>query len=135
MAVWVVTGLLQTGKSVQSITLSWSADSLATGWKVYKDDVLMGTVTTNSYTESGLLPDEEHVYKVVAYNASAESAPASIVAKTEWAWYIQRPKIKTFTLVPSEAVINALVQVSVTVDEEFVIAENMHSGELYSGEV
>lgn len=132
---WTVTGLLQTGKGVQSIALSWSADSLATGWKVYKDDVLMATVTTNSYTESGLLPDDEHVYKVVAYNANTESDPASITARTEWAWYIQRPKIKTFTLTPSETTINAAVDVSVTVDEEFVIAENMHSGELFSGEV
>ncbi len=132
---WTVTGLRQMGKGVQSITLSWSADSLATGWKIYKGGVLIASVMTNSYTESGLLPDEEHVYKVVAYNANTESEPASITARTEWAWYIQRPKIKTFTLTPSETTINAAVDVSVTVDEEFVIAENMHSGELFSGEV
>ena len=71
----------------------------------------------------------------MAYNANIESEPASITARTEWAWYIQRPKIKTFILTPSETIINAAVDVSVTVDEEFVIAENMHSGELYSGEV
>lgn len=132
---WAVTGLRQAGKGVQSITLSWPTDSLATGWKIYKDGVLIASVMANSYTESGLLPDEEHVYKVVAYNANIESEPASITARTEWAWYIQRPKIKTFALTPSETIINAAVDVSVTVDEEFVIAENMHSGELYSGEV
>lgn len=132
---WAVTGLRQTEKGVQSIILSWYADSLATGWKIYKDGVLIASVMTNSYTESGLLPDEEHVYKVVAYNINTESEPASITARTEWAWYLQRPKIKTFTLTPSETTINAAVDVSVTVDEEFVIAENMHSGELFSGEV
>lgn len=132
---WTVTGLKQTVKSTQSLTLSWNADSLASGWKVYKDGVLVATVTVNSYTESGLLPDEEHVYKVVAYNANTESEPASIKAKTEWAWYIQGPKILSITLSPSQTTINASVDVSVVVDEVLLIAENMHSGELFAGEV
>lgn len=130
-----VSGLKQTVKTSRRITISWSWDSTAAGWKIYKDGVYVASVATNSYTEDGLLPAETHTYKVVAYAADGEYGAAEIVAETEWAWYIEKPVIKSMTVTPSIATTKASVMVSVTVDEVLLIAENMHSGEIFAGEV
>jgi len=75
--------------SSTSITVSWSAVTGATGYKVYRSSsssgtyTSVGTPTTNSYTDTGLTSNTTYYYKVSASNSAGESAQSSSVsAKT-----------------------------------------------------
>ncbi len=67
------------------VSLSWpaSTDNVAlTGYRVYRDDVLIASPTTPYYADSGLTNDTVYAYKVVAVdsssNASAATAPVNV---------------------------------------------------------
>jgi chitodextrinase len=76
--------LIATAVSSAQIDLSWDAstDNVAvTGYNVYRDNALVDTSPTNSYSDSGRDPGTEYEYEVSAFDAasneSARSAPAS----------------------------------------------------------
>lgn len=54
------------GQSENSLTFTWTAVENASGYEVYFDSVSKGTVTTTSYTASGLAAGSEHVIAVKA---------------------------------------------------------------------
>lgn len=63
--------------------LSWAAstdDGIVTGYRVYRNTVLLGTVTTTSFSDSGLTNGTAYTYEVKAVDgANNLSAPASAV--------------------------------------------------------
>lgn len=58
-------------------TLAWSAVDGATGYKLYRDGILIATLTGTSYTDT-IQPFTSYIYTLTAYNDSGESDPASI---------------------------------------------------------
>ena len=80
----VPTGLSATAVSQSQVNLSWTAstDNVGvTGYKVYRNGTQVGTTTTTSYQDTGLMADTTYSYTVAAYdaagNVSAQSTAAS----------------------------------------------------------
>jgi hypothetical protein len=76
--------LVATAVSSSQIDLTWDASSdnvAVTGYKIYRDNILLDTSPTNSYSDTGLDPGTEYQYEVSAFDAasneSARSAPDS----------------------------------------------------------
>ena len=57
--------------------LAWSAVDWATGYKLYRDGILIATLTDTSYTDT-IQPFTSYLYTLTAYNDSGESDPATI---------------------------------------------------------
>lgn len=80
--------LTAVGLDATSVKLSWSAADKATGYRVSRallgsesyEQVVEGT--SLSYTDQGLEPGSGYSYRVTAYNAAGESAPATTEART-----------------------------------------------------
>jgi len=84
------TGLSASAASSSSITVSWSAATGATGYKIYRSSSSyntyssVGDVTTTSFTDTGLSANTTYYYKVSAYISGVESAlSSSVSAKTD----------------------------------------------------
>lgn len=60
-----------------TVTLSWSAVSGATGYKISRDGVLISTQTVLTYTET-VTKGQTYTYSVVAYNDYGDSDPATL---------------------------------------------------------
>ena len=60
-----------------TVQLSWSASDEATGYKLYKNGVLLATLTDTSYTDT-VQAFSGTVYAVTAYNDDGESAAATL---------------------------------------------------------
>lgn len=74
---------LATDAGHDSVVLDWDETTGAHGYRVYRDDVLIATITgksTTSYNDSGLTPGTEYEYKVSAWNPGGESALSTGVA-------------------------------------------------------
>jgi poly(3-hydroxybutyrate) depolymerase len=78
------TGLTVTGTTSSSVSLSWSAETGAASYNVYRNGskVNASAVTTNSYTDSGLAASTAYNYAVTAVNSSGESAQSATVTGT-----------------------------------------------------
>ncbi|MFC7546237.1 PHB depolymerase family esterase [Plantactinospora sp. GCM10030261] len=78
------TGLAVTGTTTNSVSLSWSGVSGATGYHVYRDGSrVTGTaVTGTSYTDSGLASGTSYGYAVSAVNAAGEGPRSATVSAT-----------------------------------------------------
>ncbi len=78
------TGLASLGGTHDSITISWTRSTGATGYKVQVDS---GTVATlgdlSIHTFTGLTTDTSYTLKVVAFNSGGDSAAASVSARTK----------------------------------------------------
>lgn len=68
------------------IDLSWTASTASAGiagYNVYRGGTEIGTVSTTSYDDSGLTPNDTYLYYVVAYdNSGNHSLPSSTVSAT-----------------------------------------------------
>lgn len=63
-----------------SVTLAWtpSTDNVAvTGYKVMRNNVLVGTSTTSGYSDSGLTASTVYSYTVLAFDAMGNQSPQS----------------------------------------------------------
>jgi chitodextrinase len=85
LAPTVPTGLVATTTTSSATTISWTASSdnvAVADYLVYRDGTLVGTVTTPSFTDSGLTGDSVYTYTVkardAAGNASAASTPLAV---------------------------------------------------------
>ncbi|HEY5706892.1 MAG TPA: malectin domain-containing carbohydrate-binding protein [Terrimicrobiaceae bacterium] len=78
--------LSATNTTPNSLTLNWTAstDNFAvTGYQVYRDGLLIATVSGLSYNDSGLSPNTAYAYTVAAQDAAGNlSAPASLSVTT-----------------------------------------------------
>jgi uncharacterized repeat protein (TIGR02543 family) len=84
----IPTGLTATAVSSGSITVSWSAVSGASGYKVYRATSSSGSYdrvgdsASTSYTDTALSSGTTYYYKVSAYNDDGESALSDYVYAT-----------------------------------------------------
>ena len=77
------TGLTTSGPTQSAITLSWTKSTGATGYKVQVNNdalVTLGDVATHTF--SSLTAGTSYTLKVIAFNASGDSEPASVSAST-----------------------------------------------------
>jgi chitodextrinase len=79
------TGLTATGSSTTTIDLNWTAstDNFAvTGYKVFRDGGLteIATVSTTSFSDTGLAVNSTHSYTVVAFDGAGNQSPNSNTA-------------------------------------------------------
>ncbi len=73
----VPTGLGGTATSQTQINLTWAASSDAkgvNGYKVYRNDVQIGTSVAPSYSDTGLSANTTYTYKVSAYDGSGNTS-------------------------------------------------------------
>ena len=128
---------IQTSQDYFSIGLSWDAVADAEGYRLYKDGDLLADQTATAYTDSGMMPDERHVYTLIAYNADGESDPAALTAKTKFAYYVIQPFFHSAAFSVNPAEMNQSTVLTFEVTDEFKILEPdfFYSGEIYSGEV
>lgn len=74
-------GILDVGKT--KVVLGWSkASGYVSGYRIYRNGVLVAVVDTQSFTDSGLLPQTRYYYQVVAFNEGGESPPAAVAVTT-----------------------------------------------------
>jgi len=80
-----------TAVSTSSITVSWTAVTGATGYRVYRSETSGGSYSkvgsdiasgTTSYTDTNLTASKAYYYKVAAFNASAEGAQSAYATAT-----------------------------------------------------
>jgi chitodextrinase len=63
-----------------SVRLAWNASTDNTGvrgYRVYRNNVYVGTATTTAYTDGGRAPGTTSSYRVVAFDSSANLSPSS----------------------------------------------------------
>ncbi|MDD3394258.1 MAG: S-layer homology domain-containing protein, partial [Anaerotignum sp.] len=68
-------------------TVTWGSIANATNYNVYRDGVLVGTVSGTSYEDSGLKANQSHSYTVGAVNAGGESEKSGAVSARTLAEY------------------------------------------------
>lgn len=68
--------------TTDTVTLSWDPVSGATGYQVERNGSILGTITSTSYKNEGLLAGTEYTYNVYAMNDKTPSEPASVNVKT-----------------------------------------------------
>jgi hypothetical protein len=68
-------GVASTGATTAQVTWSASTDNVGVaGYRVYRDNVLRGTVTTPSFNDSGLTGGQSYSYAVEAFDASGNTS-------------------------------------------------------------
>lgn len=77
----VPTGLAGT-PSTTSISVSWNSAATATGYKLYRDSVLVYSGSSTSFVDSSLNPSTSYTYTVLAYNAGGDGSLSSGVSVT-----------------------------------------------------
>lgn len=83
----VVTGVSASALSSTSISVIWTASTGATSYVVLRDGVQIATVSSGTtFTDSGLLPDTNYDYGIVAVNSAGEATPSFPVTARTLAW-------------------------------------------------
>lgn len=67
------------GLGPNSIRITWAPVEHASEYLVYRNDELVGTVTTNSFADSGLNPSSNYSYRVAARNITATSTTSALI--------------------------------------------------------
>jgi glucoamylase len=76
------TSLKVTATTSTTASLSWTASSGATGYKVLRNGTQVGTTTGTTYTDTGLTASTSYTYTVEADNSAGTSAASSSVTAT-----------------------------------------------------
>lgn len=66
-----------------SVSLKWTAstdDKAVTGYRIYRDGTLLGTVTTTTYSDTTIEPLTTYSYTVMAVDAAGNASPQSTAA-------------------------------------------------------
>ena len=75
--------LTATAASCSQINLSWTASTgTVTGYYVYRNSTKIATVSTTSYSDTGLSASTEYSYYVVAYNSNGNSGNSNTAKAT-----------------------------------------------------
>lgn len=69
------------GKTATSVTLKWTASAGSASYEIYRNGVLVGTSTTNSYEDKGLTANTSYSYTVRAVDAAGDKSQASPAVK------------------------------------------------------
>lgn len=75
------TGVTATAGNTQ-VALGWNAVTGATGYKVYRGGTVVGSPTTNSFTNTGLTNGTTYSFQVSAVNAAGEGTKSLSVSAT-----------------------------------------------------
>ena len=94
------TGLSASAVNASQIGLSWTASSGATSYKIQRSPdgstawTQVGTSSTTTFTDSGLIPSTTYFYRVLASNGTGISAPSNVASATTSAGlsYSQSPQ-------------------------------------------
>ncbi len=82
------TGLVATVQSSYQISLSWKAstDNVGVaGYRIYRNNVQIGSSTAASYLDSGLAPSTSYTYNVAAFDPAGNTSNKSTsVTKSTW---------------------------------------------------
>lgn len=83
----IPSGLIASGQTASSITLTWSVSNDAVGmgsYRVLRDAVQVGTTSSSSFVDVGLVPQTTVSYTVVAVDLAGNASPPSqpLVAAT-----------------------------------------------------
>lgn len=83
-------GLAVTGQTGNSVSLSWSSASGATGYHIYRNGAKVNATPTSatSYTDTGLSPSTSYSYAVTAYAAGRESALSAPVSASTTSGFV-----------------------------------------------
>ncbi|NTU98786.1 hypothetical protein HGA64_02145 [Candidatus Falkowbacteria bacterium] len=81
----VPTGLTTSNITASSVTLSWQSVADAGAYNVYRDDVLVGTVSGTSHTSAGLNSATSYTFYVTAFNGLTSVPSASLTVNTLYA--------------------------------------------------
>jgi peptidoglycan hydrolase-like protein with peptidoglycan-binding domain/chitodextrinase len=76
----VPTGLISTGSTTSTISLSWtaSADNIGvTGYDVFRNGVQVGTPVSTAFTDTGLTASTTYTYTVAAYDGGGNTSSQS----------------------------------------------------------
>ncbi|WP_041203231.1 fibronectin type III domain-containing protein [Virgibacillus sp. CM-4] len=78
------TSLVASNETDTSVDLNWNVAEGASGYNVYQDGAKIDTVTTNSYSVSGLTTATTYEFYVTAINDKhgTESEPSTVVNVT-----------------------------------------------------
>jgi chitodextrinase len=100
--------------SSSQISVMWNGStdtggSGVAGYKVYRSGTLVGTTTATSYVDSGLSPNTQYCYAIIAYDNAGNSSTASAQA------CVTTPPAITVPSIPSAviATVNSSSQISV----------------------
>ncbi|WP_188453799.1 fibronectin type III domain-containing protein [Virgibacillus oceani] len=74
--------LTASNETATTVDLNWTAVEGASGYNVYQDGVKIDTVTTNSYSVTGLTTATTYDFYVTATNDTGESEPSNTVNVT-----------------------------------------------------
>lgn len=86
-----VTGLSGSALSSSAVRLTWSAAAGALSYKILRDEVQVGTVTSTSFTDAGLAANTAYVYRIVASNAFGDATASSGATVATRAWLDDNP--------------------------------------------
>lgn len=125
--------LIQTAKTLQSVTIQWDKSSYVSKYALYQGSTLVQETTGNSITVTGLLPS--HTYNYTLKIGSVVSG--TIDAETEEGFYTQGPVFASIQITPNPTTINKAIQIIAKVEDKLVILEPevFYSNEIYAGEV
>jgi chitodextrinase len=73
-------GVQATATSASSVLISWTAstDNLGvTGYEIYRNNTLLSTTTSTSYSNLNLIPRTTYLYRVCAYDAAGNRSTSS----------------------------------------------------------
>lgn len=131
-----ITGLSKTITTTTGTTFIWTGVTGASGYQLFKDGVLLTTITATTYTLS-LTDDNEHIFSVRSVIGGFPSPEVSMSCKRIKTYSIETVAITAVSLLPNPVNINSALNIAVTaVDQSMVLIEEiMYSGEHYSGEI
>jgi chitodextrinase len=74
------TGLASSNVTSSQVSVTWpaSTDNVGVaGYRVYRDGVLVATISATSYTSTGLVSNTSYTFTVAAFDAAANTSPQS----------------------------------------------------------
>ena len=131
-----ITGLYKTITTTTGATFIWTGVTGTSGYQLFKDGVLLTTITATTYTLS-LTDDNECIFSVRSVVSGYPSPVVSVSCKRIKTYLIEAVAITAVSLLPNPVNINSALDITVTaVDEALTLIEEIaYSGEHYSGEI
>ncbi len=99
----VVTGVTASALSSSSVRVSWPLAAGANSYKVFRNGTQVGTVSSGTtFTDTGLTPSTDYLYRVAASNAAGDAEPSSPVSVRTRDWIDDNP-LALLVLSPTSA--------------------------------
>lgn len=80
-----------------AVRLAWSAVDGATGYNVYRDDVLLASTTETTFIDLTASENTEYTYSVSAVNSTGGSSKTTITVYTKSGYFLYKPYIESAT--------------------------------------